>query len=148
MQMSYWVILGDFNIDAFDPQAAIIEDKLHIYDIITNKPSHCWIKCISWKVLSWCLIFNQVSAMCTFQIMMQSFNQVSAMCTFQIMMQSKFTFSEEVFTWSDSLISLQFPQTLKKQWLKILVDKHQEETKASRIQNEPKYPPLTHNNPQ
>ena len=132
MQMSYWVILGDFNIDAFDPQAAIIEDKLHIYDIIINKPSHCWIKCISWKVLSWCLIFNQVSAM----------------CTFQIMMQSKFTFSEEVFTWSDSLISLQFPQTLKKQWLKILVDKHQEETKASRIQNEPKYPPLTHNNPQ
>ena len=68
--MSYWVILGDFNIDAFDPQAAIIEDKLHIYDIIINKPSHCWIKCISWKVLSWYLIFNQVSAMCTFQIMM------------------------------------------------------------------------------
>ena len=41
------IILGDFNVDAFDPKIAIIEDKLHMYDMVINKPTHlvdhCWI---------------------------------------------------------------------------------------------------------
>ena len=34
------IILGDFNIDAFGPQRAIIEDNLHMYDMVVNKPTH------------------------------------------------------------------------------------------------------------
>ena len=33
-------ILNCINIDAFGPQRTIIEDKLHMYDIVINKPSH------------------------------------------------------------------------------------------------------------
>ena len=34
------IILGDFNIGAFGQQRAIIEDKLHMYDMVINKPTH------------------------------------------------------------------------------------------------------------
>ena len=34
------VILGDLKIDAFGSQRAITEDKLHIYDMAINKPTH------------------------------------------------------------------------------------------------------------
>ena len=32
--------MGDFNIAAFYPQRAIIEDKPHMYDMVINKPGH------------------------------------------------------------------------------------------------------------
>ena len=34
------IILGHFNIDTFDLQRTIIEDKLHMYDMVVNKPTH------------------------------------------------------------------------------------------------------------
>ena len=34
------MILGDFNIDAFGPQRAIIEYKLHMYDIVINRSTN------------------------------------------------------------------------------------------------------------
>ena len=34
------IILGDFNIDAFGLQTDIIEDKLHMYDMVVDKPTH------------------------------------------------------------------------------------------------------------
>ena len=67
------IILGDFNVDAFDPKIAIIEDKLHMYDMVINKPTHlvdhCWIKWISWKVFPWSLTLCQLFTMYTVQIM-------------------------------------------------------------------------------
>ena len=38
--VNVYVILGDSNIDAFGPQRAIIEDKLHMYDMAINKSTH------------------------------------------------------------------------------------------------------------
>ena len=34
------MILGDLNIHAFGPQRAIIGDKLHMNDMVINKPTH------------------------------------------------------------------------------------------------------------
>ena len=34
------ITLGDFSIGAFGPQRAIIEDKLHMYDMVINKLTH------------------------------------------------------------------------------------------------------------
>ena len=34
------MMMGDFKVDAFSPQTAIIEGKLHTYDMAYNKPTH------------------------------------------------------------------------------------------------------------
>lgn len=34
------IMMGDFKVDAFGPQTAIIEGKFHTYDMADNKPTH------------------------------------------------------------------------------------------------------------
>ena len=94
------IILGNFNIDAFDPQTAITEDKLYTYDMVVNKPTH----------LSGSLL-DQV------HLLKRSAIEF-IMYTFHIMMQSKFTFSEEVSTWSISLM----PFVLSIEFRTVVVD--------------------------
>ena len=90
--------MGDFNIDAFDSQTAITEDKLYMYDMVVNKPTH-----LSGSLLDHVHLLKR-SAM------------EFIMYTFHIMMQSNFTFSEEVLTWSISLmpfvLSIEFGTTV------------------------------------